>query len=79
MRLRGMALAATLLTIANPHTTSAPPSVDMTSWRLAPGVFVDYASWEGVPLSALLAKAKANGQVLPPEHGYPVRLVAEEF
>ena len=51
----------------------------MTSWRLAPGVFVDYASWEGVPLSALLAKAKANGQVLPPEHGYPVRLVAEEF
>ncbi len=80
---------------------------------ICPGVFVDYAEWEGVPLSAILEKAgveadygsivfygldlysrelsweetqnsllflalKVNGETLPEEHGFPVRLVAED-
>jgi len=81
---------------------------------ICPGVFVDYAEWEGVPLSAILEKAgieadygsiifhgldgysselsweetqnnllflalKVNGETLPREHGFPVRLVAEDI
>ena len=80
---------------------------------ICPGVFVDYAEWEGVPLSAILEEAgieadygsivfygldgysselsweetqnsllflalKVNGETLPREHGFPVRLVAED-
>lgn len=81
---------------------------------ICPGLFVDYAEWEGVPLSAILEKAgveadygsivfygldgyssefgreetqknllflalKVNGETLPREHGFPVRLVAEDI
>jgi DMSO/TMAO reductase YedYZ molybdopterin-dependent catalytic subunit len=81
---------------------------------ICPGVFEGYLSWEGVPLSDILAKAGArpdykmvafhaydgytetftrrqveehllflalrvNGAPLPRSHGYPVRLVAEDF
>lgn len=81
---------------------------------ICPGFFVDYAEWEGVPLSAILEKArveadygsivfygldgyssefsreetpnnllflalKVNGETLPGEHGFPVRLVAADI
>jgi sulfoxide reductase catalytic subunit YedY len=81
---------------------------------ICPGVFVDYAEWEGVPLEKILEAAKVregftritirsedgfsssftkeqvknnllflamkvNGEVLPKEHGFPVRLVAEDI
>jgi DMSO/TMAO reductase YedYZ molybdopterin-dependent catalytic subunit len=81
---------------------------------ICPGVFIDYAEWEGVLLSDILAQAgiqddykkitvhgldgyrnslsheqidthliflalKVNGVTLPREHGYPVRIVAEEL
>jgi DMSO/TMAO reductase YedYZ molybdopterin-dependent catalytic subunit len=81
---------------------------------ICPGVFVDYAEWEGVPLEEILEAAKVrhgfqrvsfrsedgfsssftkeqvknnllflamkvNGEVLPKEHGFPVRLVAEDI
>jgi DMSO/TMAO reductase YedYZ molybdopterin-dependent catalytic subunit len=81
---------------------------------ICPGVFVDYAEWEGVPLREVLQAAKirdgftrvtfrsedgfsssfteeqvrdnllflalkVNGEVLPKEHGFPVRLVAEDI
>lgn len=80
---------------------------------ICPGFFVDYAEWEGVPLSTIFEKAKVeegyetvtfyaldgyssrfsreemennllflalkvNGEALPKEHGFPVRLVAED-
>jgi len=81
---------------------------------ICPGFFVDYAEWEGVPLSTIFEKAKVeegyetitfyaldgyssrfsreevennllflalkvNGETLPKEHGFPVRLVAEDI
>ena len=81
---------------------------------ICPGVFIDYAEWEGVSLSAILDQAlvqdgykevivhgldgyrsyfspmeidtniiflalKVNGVTLPREHGYPVRVVAEDL
>jgi sulfoxide reductase catalytic subunit YedY len=81
---------------------------------ICPGVFVDYAEWEGVPLRQFLEAAKVrdgftrvtfrgedgfsssftkeqvrnnllflalkvNGEALPEEHGFPVRLVAEDI
>jgi sulfoxide reductase catalytic subunit YedY len=81
---------------------------------ICPGVFVDHAEWEGVPLGDILEAAKVragydrvtlrsedgfsssftaeqvrenlmflamkvNGVVLPREHGFPVRLVAEDI
>lgn len=81
---------------------------------ICPGLFVDYAEWEGVPLSTIFEKAKVeedyetitfyaldgyssrfsrekvennllflalkvNGETLPKEHGFPVRLVAEDI
>jgi len=81
---------------------------------VCPGVFTDYAEWEGVSLSDILDKAriqdgykrvtvhgldgyrsnfspeeidtnliflalKVNGVTLPTEHGYPVRIVAEDI
>jgi DMSO/TMAO reductase YedYZ molybdopterin-dependent catalytic subunit len=81
---------------------------------ICPGVFVDYAEWEGVRLSTILEKVgieggyktitfhgldgyssrfsredveahllilalKVNGKTLPKEHGFPVRLVAEDI
>jgi DMSO/TMAO reductase YedYZ molybdopterin-dependent catalytic subunit len=90
--------------------------IEMTKKRvilICPGFFVDYAEWEGIPLSTIFEKAKVeedyevvsfygldgyssrfsreeaknnflflalkvNGEVLPEEHGFPVRLVAED-
>jgi DMSO/TMAO reductase YedYZ molybdopterin-dependent catalytic subunit len=90
--------------------------MDMVSKRvilICPGFFVDYAEWEGVPLSSILEAEgvnadyrtitfraldgysssfsrdevednllflalKVNGETLPEEHGFPVRLVAED-
>ncbi len=81
---------------------------------ICPGFFVDYAEWEGVPLSTIFEKAKVeegyetitfyaldgyssrfsreevennllflalkvNGETLSKEHGFPVRLVAEDI
>jgi sulfoxide reductase catalytic subunit YedY len=81
---------------------------------VCPGVFIDYAEWEGVSLSVILDQAgiqdgykriivhgldgyrssfsseeidthiiflalKVNGVTLPREHGYPVRIVAEDL
>ena len=81
---------------------------------ICPGVFVDYAEWEGIPLATILKEAqveenynsitfysrdgysshfsreeaennllflalKVNGEKLPKEHGFPVRLVAEDI
>jgi sulfoxide reductase catalytic subunit YedY len=81
---------------------------------ICPGVFTDYAEWEGVSLSDILDQAgiqddykkitvhgldgyknsfsheqidthmiflalRVNGVTLPREHGYPVRIVAEEM
>jgi DMSO/TMAO reductase YedYZ molybdopterin-dependent catalytic subunit len=81
---------------------------------ICPGFFVDYAEWEGVPLSTILERVgvkadyqsitfhaldgysssfsrdevednllflalKVNGETLPEEHGFPVRLVAEDI
>jgi sulfoxide reductase catalytic subunit YedY len=81
---------------------------------VCPGVFEDYAEWEGVPLTALLRLAgvesdfdsvlirgldgyeaafsrleveeylillatRVNGRVLPRDHGFPVRIVAENL
>jgi len=81
---------------------------------VCPGVFTDYAEWEGVLLSDILDRAriqddykqvivhgldgyqsyfspeeidthliflalKVNGVTLPREHGYPVRIVAEDL
>jgi DMSO/TMAO reductase YedYZ molybdopterin-dependent catalytic subunit len=81
---------------------------------ICPGFFVDYAEWQGVPLSSILEGAgvkddyktitfhaldgysssfsrdevennllflavKVNGQTIPEEHGFPVRLVAEDI
>lgn len=81
---------------------------------ICPGFFVDYAEWEGVPLSTIFENAKVeegyetitfyaldgyssrfsreevennllflalkvNGETLPKEHGFPVRLVAEDI
>ena len=90
------------------------PTVTRRAILICPGVFADYAEWEGVPLDAVLAKAglspswsrvtflsldgyreeftreevqshllflalKVNGQVLPRDHGFPVRLVAVDL
>jgi DMSO/TMAO reductase YedYZ molybdopterin-dependent catalytic subunit len=81
---------------------------------ICPGFFVDYAEWEGVPLSQIFERVgvkadyksitfraldgysrsfsrheaednllflalKVNGEILPEEHGFPVRLVAEDI
>ncbi|MGA2479871.1 MAG: molybdopterin-dependent oxidoreductase [Spirochaetia bacterium] len=90
------------------------PTVKKKVLLICPGVFEGYLEWEGVPLSVLLEKAKAqpdftqvsfrsyegyterfsreeatkhllflafkvNGETLPATHGYPIRLVAEDF
>ncbi|HET6488106.1 MAG TPA: molybdopterin-dependent oxidoreductase, partial [Spirochaetia bacterium] len=90
------------------------PTVARRAILICPGVFADYAEWEGVPLDAVLAKAglsaswskvsfvamdgyreeftrgevqthllflalKVNGQVLPRDHGFPIRLVAVDL
>jgi DMSO/TMAO reductase YedYZ molybdopterin-dependent catalytic subunit len=39
---------------------SRMPRVKATPLLICPGVFEDFAEWEGVPLSALLEKAKAK-------------------
>jgi DMSO/TMAO reductase YedYZ molybdopterin-dependent catalytic subunit len=81
---------------------------------ICPGFFVDYAEWEGVPLSTILEGVgvegnyekiifrgldgysssfsrdeaehnllflalRVNGETIPEEHGFPVRLVAEDI
>jgi DMSO/TMAO reductase YedYZ molybdopterin-dependent catalytic subunit len=81
---------------------------------ICPGFFVDYAEWEGVPLSTILEVVgvkgnyekitfrgldgysgsfsrdeaqdnllflalRVNGKTIPEEHGFPVRLVAEDI
>jgi sulfoxide reductase catalytic subunit YedY len=88
------------------------PHRSLKALLLCPGVFEDYAEWEGVALQEVLQRAGVgrdyrsilvtgldgyetsfsrqeveehlmllatgvNGRVLPPEHGYPVRIVAE--
>ena len=81
---------------------------------ICPAFFVDYAEWEGVPLSTILEALgvkdnyekitfrgldgysssfsrdeaehnllflalRVNGKIIPEEHGFPVRLVAEDI
>jgi sulfoxide reductase catalytic subunit YedY len=60
---------------------------------ICPGVFVDYAEWEGVPLGKVLEAAKVRegftrvtirsedgfSSSFTKEHGFPVRLVAEDI
>ena len=90
------------------------PTVTRRAILICPGVFADYAEWQGVPLEAVLARAglsaswsrisfvsldgyqeqftrdevhshllflalKVNGQVLPRDHGFPIRLVAVDL
>ncbi|MGC8778710.1 MAG: molybdopterin-dependent oxidoreductase, partial [Candidatus Caldatribacteriaceae bacterium] len=95
----------------------AMPMVKKKVLLICPGFFADYAEWEGVPVAAILDRARAkdpfqrirfvgldgyetsfsaeevagekmallflalrvNGETLPSEHGFPVRLVAEDF
>jgi len=92
------------------------PMVKKKVLLICPGLFADYAEWEGVPLQEILKLAavkeyrkilivgldgyeaffskdelegerinllflalRVNGETLPREHGFPVRLVAEDF
>ena len=105
--------------VKNPRSLSYQDLLQMQMVRkkvilICPGFFVDYAEWEGVPLSTILEAVgvkgnyqkitfrgldgysssfsrdeaehnllflalKVNGKTIPEEHGFPVRLVAEDI